>query len=267
MEPEGSLPCSQQSGTGPCHVPDTSSPHFSPYLPKICSNIIVPSTPAPLDWFLPFRPSDCMQFSHLRCVLQVPPISPFFFGHWKLFGDSAHITNKTNYKDCISFRIKFGLFCRTCVLSCGIRTHDSRKWSKRKHVLLILEALRIINLIRAVAFPDVSYMCSCFSKHSLSPKMLQIFVNTSILNTSCPTDFLKTRFYSSFIQWSEEWRGWRDRVCPGLASVAFTVNWYWNYTRWSKDACFITRTNATKVPWVYTYDRYGVSVSWFRIRL
>jgi len=28
MEPEGSLPCSQETATGPCYEPDESSPHL-----------------------------------------------------------------------------------------------------------------------------------------------------------------------------------------------------------------------------------------------
>jgi hypothetical protein len=39
LETEGSLPCSQQPATGPCPVPDESSPHFPPYFRKIHSNI------------------------------------------------------------------------------------------------------------------------------------------------------------------------------------------------------------------------------------
>jgi hypothetical protein len=38
MEPEGFLPCSQETSTGPYAEPDQSSPYY--YLSKIYSNII-----------------------------------------------------------------------------------------------------------------------------------------------------------------------------------------------------------------------------------
>jgi len=40
MEPEVSLPCSQQPAIGPYPEPDASSPHIPTYFPKIHSNII-----------------------------------------------------------------------------------------------------------------------------------------------------------------------------------------------------------------------------------
>jgi hypothetical protein len=55
MEPEGSLPCSQEPATG--HYPDLdeSSPQLSILFLSILSNIIFPSTPRYSEWPLPFR--------------------------------------------------------------------------------------------------------------------------------------------------------------------------------------------------------------------
>jgi hypothetical protein len=36
MEPEGSLPCSQQPTTGPYPHPDTHSEHLHTLFPKVC---------------------------------------------------------------------------------------------------------------------------------------------------------------------------------------------------------------------------------------
>jgi hypothetical protein len=44
MEPEGSLPCSQDPATGVKPEPDESSPHLPTLFSKIHSNIILPST-------------------------------------------------------------------------------------------------------------------------------------------------------------------------------------------------------------------------------
>jgi len=44
MEPEGSLPCTQQPTTGPSPGADASSPHLPTLFSKIHSNIIFPST-------------------------------------------------------------------------------------------------------------------------------------------------------------------------------------------------------------------------------
>jgi hypothetical protein len=45
MEPEGSLPWSQQPATGPYPEPDESSLHLLTIFSKIHSNIIFPRTP------------------------------------------------------------------------------------------------------------------------------------------------------------------------------------------------------------------------------
>jgi len=55
MESEGSLPCSQDPPTGLCPEPDEFSPQFSPYFPKVHSNIILPPTPRTYQWSLRFR--------------------------------------------------------------------------------------------------------------------------------------------------------------------------------------------------------------------
>jgi hypothetical protein len=55
MEPEGSLPRSQQPATGPYPKPDASTQHLLPYFPKIHYNINLPSTPTSSQWSLPFR--------------------------------------------------------------------------------------------------------------------------------------------------------------------------------------------------------------------
>jgi hypothetical protein len=46
MEPEGSLPCSQEPSTGPYPQPDQSSPYHT-ILSKIHFNIVVPPTSWP----------------------------------------------------------------------------------------------------------------------------------------------------------------------------------------------------------------------------
>jgi hypothetical protein len=53
MEPEGSLPCSQQPATGRYPEPDASSPHLATHFPKIHSNITFPSTPRSYNDFFP----------------------------------------------------------------------------------------------------------------------------------------------------------------------------------------------------------------------
>jgi hypothetical protein len=45
MEPEGSLPCSQEPAAGPCLEPYESVNTLPPYFPNISYSIILPSTP------------------------------------------------------------------------------------------------------------------------------------------------------------------------------------------------------------------------------
>jgi len=71
MEPEGSLPCSQQRATDPVLCQMNSVHILAPYFLKIYLNIIV-------KWSLPFRFSghNFVDICHLPCVLHVPPITP-----------------------------------------------------------------------------------------------------------------------------------------------------------------------------------------------
>jgi len=84
MEPEVSLPCSQQAAIGPCSDPRALSPHLPTLFPKIHSNII-PSTPTSSKWPHSFKFSD-QNFVHITpvsCVCYMPCLSrPWFIKHY-----------------------------------------------------------------------------------------------------------------------------------------------------------------------------------------
>jgi hypothetical protein len=55
MKPEGSLPCSQKTVSGPCFEPDKPSPTLTTYIIKIYVNIALLPTPKPLSCCLLLR--------------------------------------------------------------------------------------------------------------------------------------------------------------------------------------------------------------------
>jgi len=82
MEPEGSLPCSQDPATGSYPEPYASSSHPPTLIPKIHSNVILPLTPKSSEWSLPFRISDqnIVHISHLSSACYMPrPSNPPLF--------------------------------------------------------------------------------------------------------------------------------------------------------------------------------------------
>jgi len=58
MEPEGSLPCSQEPATSPYPESHESNPQFSPYVLMNYLNIILSSMPRPPKIFSSFQVSD-----------------------------------------------------------------------------------------------------------------------------------------------------------------------------------------------------------------
>jgi hypothetical protein len=79
MEPEGSLPHSQQSAACPYPEPDWYSPRPHIPLPKIHLNIILPSMPGSQVAFYPqvSPPDPCMHLSSPPYMLHALPILVF----------------------------------------------------------------------------------------------------------------------------------------------------------------------------------------------
>jgi hypothetical protein len=77
MEPQGSLPCSQEPATGPCPEADESSPHLPTLSSKIYFNNYCPPIYAYIFRVVSslqvFRPKFFMHFSTHPCVPQDPP--------------------------------------------------------------------------------------------------------------------------------------------------------------------------------------------------
>jgi hypothetical protein len=84
MKPGGSIPCSQQSATGPYPEPDAFSPHPPTLFPNIHSNIVFSSTSRSSEWPPPFRCSDhkC-EYIYLSHACYIPRLyyPPWFNSH------------------------------------------------------------------------------------------------------------------------------------------------------------------------------------------
>jgi hypothetical protein len=76
MEPEGSLPNSQEPTTRTSPEQDESSPEFPTYFSNNQPNIIIPSISRSTEWFLSFRFSD----QDFVCISHLP-IRPTWRDH------------------------------------------------------------------------------------------------------------------------------------------------------------------------------------------
>ena len=93
MEPEGSLPCSQQPATDP-YMGQINLLHIPSHFFKIHFNIFLPSMPGSSNWSLfpyVFPPTPCMHLSSRPYVQHAPPISHCNFITLIAFGKENRI--------------------------------------------------------------------------------------------------------------------------------------------------------------------------------